>query len=134
LSVREISPRLRIAEQPPREHSVLDRLINPTLDVSQIEPARHVIRAELIRRDTCTALGIAVTTNTPVLELCRKLITAGHNPATRLEAYRGDVLSLRIRSIGEAAQLEIDGKGCGFKHRAAVGTASPIALRGLDQP
>jgi hypothetical protein len=111
---------------------VLDRLNNPTLDVSQI--ARHVIRAELIRGDTCTALGIVAEANTPVLQLCRKLIAAGHDPATRLEAYRGDVLSLGVRSLGEAAQLEIDGKGCGFKCRAAVGIASPIALGGLDQP
>jgi hypothetical protein len=96
----------------------------PSQDTEQ-----DLIRAELIGTDICTASGITVEANTPVLQLCRKLITAGHNPATRLEAYRGNVLCLRVRSIGEAAQLEIDGKGCGFKWRAAMGTASLIAPR-----
>jgi hypothetical protein len=32
--------------------------------------------------------------------MCRALITAGHDPASRLEAYRGNLLCLRVRSIG----------------------------------
>jgi len=53
----------------------------------------------------------------PVLVLCRKLVEAGHDPAAPLEACRGDVLCLRVRSIGEAAQLEIGGNGVGFIRR-----------------
>src|SRR5262245_43967089 len=54
-----------------------------------------VIVAELIGDDTCTALGITARTPTG---LCRKLLDAGHDPATPLEAWRGDVLCLRLRS------------------------------------
>ena len=49
----------------------------------------------------------------PVLALCRKLMAAGHNPATSLEAYRGEVLCLRVRSIGEAAMLTVKETGTG---------------------
>jgi hypothetical protein len=44
----------------------------------------------------------------PVLELCRKLVRAGYDPGRPLEVYRGDVLCLRVRSIGEGAKLFID--------------------------
>ena len=50
----------------------------------------------------------------PVLTLCRKLIAARYDPATRLECYRGDVLALTVRSIGEAAKLVVDEKGLRF--------------------
>jgi hypothetical protein len=78
------------------------------------------IRAELSGADTCSASGITAQSPSPVLALCRKLIDAGHNPATPLEAYRGDVLALRIRSIGEAARLEINGEGTGFRPRSKI--------------
>jgi hypothetical protein len=61
----------------------------------------------------------------PVLALCRKL-TSTHPSSTPLDAYRGATLCLRVRSIGEGARLEIDGKGVGFrplKGVPAVGTA-----------
>jgi hypothetical protein len=44
---------------------------------------------------------------TPVLDLCRKLVEAGHDPSTPAEAYRGSTLCLHIPSIGEAARLSI---------------------------
>jgi hypothetical protein len=66
----------------------------------------QTIRAEIVG-NTCIALGITVHGAAPVLALCRKLIEAGHDPATPLEAWRGAILCLRIRSIGEAAQLTV---------------------------
>jgi hypothetical protein len=42
------------------------------------------------------------------LALCRKLIAAGFDPSRPLCAYRGAVLCLRVRSIGEGAQLIVD--------------------------
>ena len=86
---------------------------------------QDLIRAELIGSDTCIALGIAVEASTPVLELCRKLLAAGHDRGSRLNVYRGDVLCLRVRSIGEGARLEINAKGTGFIAHRAVRTASP---------
>jgi hypothetical protein len=65
------------------------------------------IRADLVGSNTCSAAGIVATGNAPVLSLCRRLIAAGHPPGSRLEAYRGNTLALRVRSIGEAAKLTV---------------------------
>jgi hypothetical protein len=72
------------------------------------------IRAELIGSDCCAVLGMTERGMTPVLALCRRLIEAGHDPATPLEVWRGSTLCLRIRRIGEAAQLEPSPRGVGF--------------------
>ena len=67
-----------------------------------------IIRAELIDSDRCSALGMTARSTAPVLALCRQLVEAGHDPAIPLEAWRNDVLCLRIRSIGEGAQLTVE--------------------------
>jgi hypothetical protein len=41
----------------------------------------------------------------PVTMLARRLIRAGANPDRPLEAYRDDVLALRVRSLAAAARL-----------------------------
>ena len=68
----------------------------------------QAIFAELIGSNTCTAAGIMVVDHAPVLALCRALLTAGDDPNRPLHAYRGDVLCLRVRSIGEGARLTIE--------------------------
>jgi hypothetical protein len=73
------------------------------------------IRAELRGDNICDSCGITVRSSIPVLALCRKLVQAGHDPATPLEAYRGDTLCLRVRSIGEGARLQINSQGRGFE-------------------
>jgi hypothetical protein len=40
---------------------------------------------------------------------CRQLIEAGYSSSADLECYRGKTLSLRVRSIGEPAQIEVTG-------------------------
>jgi hypothetical protein len=65
------------------------------------------IRATLIGSNCCEALGITARGRTPVLDLCRALLKAGHDPRRPLHAYRGDELALRVRSIGEGAKLTI---------------------------
>src|SRR5215470_4979726 len=67
----------------------------------------QAIFAELIGSERCSALGMTARGTTPVLALCRRLIEAGHNPATPLEVWRGSTLCLRIRRIGEAAQFTV---------------------------
>jgi len=67
----------------------------------------QTMRAELAGQDVCRADTIEARSRCPVLSLCRKLIAAGIDPATRLEVCRGTTLSLRVRSIGEAADLTI---------------------------
>src|SRR5262249_17442486 len=66
------------------------------------------IFAELIGSNTCTAAGITVVDRAPVLALCRALVTAGQDPNRPLHAYRGDVLCLCVRSIGEGARLTVE--------------------------
>src|SRR5215468_10575009 len=68
----------------------------------------QAVCAELIGSDRCSALGITERGPAPTLALCRRLIEAGHDPATPLEAWRGDVLCLRVRSIGEGARLTVE--------------------------
>ena len=82
------------------------------------------IRAALIGSDRCEAGGISVCGAAPVLALCRKLVSAGHDPERPLHAYRGNVLALRVRSIGEGAQLAIAGDGVGFRRRKEPAAAS----------
>ena len=96
------------------------------------------IRAELFGSDCCIGFGLTARGAAPVLALCRKLVEAGHDPALALEAYRGETLCLRIRSIGEAACLTVEDSRHGtprFRHRhgsragvaEGYGRASPIA-------
>src|SRR5262245_52569911 len=89
-------------------------------------PTQQVIRAELIESDTASACGVTASGAAPLLKLCRDLVEAGFDPATPLHAYRGTMLCLRVRSIGEAAQLTIDGRGIGFRRPGAVVGASPV--------
>jgi hypothetical protein len=84
------------------------------------------IRAELIGSDRCSGLGMTARGTTPVLALCRLLIEAGNDLATPLEAWRGDVLCLRIRSIGEGARLTgAAGRGSGTGEIGQKGVAQP---------
>jgi hypothetical protein len=62
----------------------------------------------------------------PVLTMCRKLLAAGHDPALRLECYRGHVLALTVASIGQAARLEVNGDGTGFRPYRRPDAAPPV--------
>jgi hypothetical protein len=84
------------------------------------------IRAEIIGKDnTAAALGITAHGAAPVLALCRKLVEAGHDPALPLHAYRGDVLALKVRSIGEGARLRVAAHGVGFVYGADTDEQEP---------
>ena len=89
------------------------------------------LRAELTKSDIATAEGITVKAASPVLALCRKLIDAGHDPATPLEAYRGDTLALQVKSIGRGAKLTVEDNSIGrptfrrWRDRQASGGAGP---------
>jgi hypothetical protein len=93
----------------------------------------QVIFAELIGSNTCTAAGVTVVDHAPVLALCRALVTAGQDPNRPLHAYRGDVLCLYVRSIGEGARLTIEDDRYGrprlrrWRNRArGCGAAPPV--------
>jgi len=76
-----------------------------------------VLIATLFGDDHAVVAGIEIRSSTPVLCLCRALVAAGFDPAAPLEAYRRDVLCLRVRSLGEGALLEISAHGRGFRLR-----------------
>jgi hypothetical protein len=97
-----------------------------------LAPILLPIRAELAWSDHATALGIVARSSGPVLTLCRMLLEAGHDPATRLEAWRGGTLCLVVRRIGEAAGLQINSHGTGFEPVRERRAASP--MRQTDTP
>ena len=85
------------------------------------------LRAELVGSARCTIAGFIATSAAPVLALCRTLLAAGFDPSQPLEGYRGATLALRVRSIGEAAALELNSEGTGFRRRRQPDAAPPIA-------
>jgi hypothetical protein len=93
------------------------------------------IRAELIGSNLCKAVGFAAISATPVLALCRTLLAAGFDPDQSLDAYRGDSLALRIRSIAKAARLRVATHGIGFEplpECTAGPPITPIAPEGAE--
>jgi hypothetical protein len=77
------------------------------------------IEAELIGSSECRARdrarGVTVHSSSPVLAMCRALVDAGYDPGRPLYVYRGETLTLRVRSIGEGARLQVTGSGVGFR-------------------
>jgi hypothetical protein len=98
----------------------------PALTKLLAQDQPDLIHAELSSSDTACALGITVQASAPVLALCRRLVETGCDPRTPLEAWRGNVLCLRIRSIGEGASLEINADGTGFRRRRAPDAAQAM--------
>jgi hypothetical protein len=100
-------------------------------------PASSCIRAEIVGDDSCTALGITVSGNAPVLRLCRALVNAGHDPALPLHAFRGATLALKVRTIGEGARLIVKTAGNGkpiFGAAPDGAGAPPISPNENDSP
>jgi hypothetical protein len=99
---------------------------------SRIQPSP--LCAELVGDDTIIAGDLSIVAYTPVLELCRELVAAGRDPKTPLEVYRGNTVCLSIRSIGEAATLEINNAGDGFRRRREPDAAAPVANGSAARP
>ena len=74
----------------------------------------NAIVCQLSSDSIASALGITVQSPSPILALCRQLVASStYASSAPLEAYRGDILCLRVRSIGEAAQLQMGTTGSG---------------------
>jgi hypothetical protein len=89
-------------------------------------PRAPPIRCELNGGNTARANGITARGTTPVLALCRQLLAAGLDPDQAMEVFRGATLALRIRAIGEAAGLEINSEGTGFRPARQPDAAPPV--------
>jgi hypothetical protein len=131
----EPSPTARIFKVQQTMHGIYRRSAEGNSDADQrVTPLP--LRAELIGSDCATAPGIDAHGSSPLLALCRKLVDAGHDPATPLLAYRGNTLALKVRSIGEGAKLTVEDDSGGkpiFRRwrdrRESSGAASPVATR-----
>jgi hypothetical protein len=88
---------------------------------------RALIRATLCGSEEAQALGLTVCSHAPVPELCRRLLSSGHDPDRPLHAYRGETLCLRVRSIGEGARLAVKTVGNGRPMFALDGCAGGAA-------
>jgi hypothetical protein len=100
----------------------------------QRQLAQPSIRATLIGSDRCEAEGIVAHAYAPACAVCRKLVEAGYDPRTPLVAWRGEVLCLHIRTIGEGAQLTVEDDRRGTprvrrrrKRSPGDGAGSPVA-------
>jgi hypothetical protein len=78
------------------------------------------ITAELTGSETCTVGSRIIKSSTPVLAMCRELISAGLSPDEALEVRRSGQLALIVRSLRDGARLEVNAKGTGFVSRRAV--------------
>ena len=85
-----------------------------------------MIGAELTGSSTASACGLTARSRSPVLALCRQLVEADHDADMLLEAYRGDVLCLKVHSIGEAAGLDVNSRGSRFAPACDVRAAPPV--------
>ena len=83
---------------------------------------RDALRAEIVNNDYIC--GDIKAGN--LLALCRELIEAGYDPAMPLEAWRGEMLCLRVRSIREGARLRVASNGVGFDRAPEAPGALPI--------
>jgi hypothetical protein len=69
---------------------------------------KHIIACQIIGFDRCACDGLIAKHNAAVLAMCRKLIEAGYDPERPVEAYRGDTLCLKIRTIAEGGRLTVE--------------------------
>ena len=106
--------------------------------MADIEPterrsnAPQTIRAEIFGDDTAEACGVSVKSNAPILELCRRLIEAGRHPASPLEAWRGQTLALRVKTLAAGARLTVDENRMDYRPYRAFSHAPvtpPVSLR-----
>jgi hypothetical protein len=97
----------------------------------------NALRADIVGDDyVCGSIRAGM-----LFTLCEKVIEAGHDPAARLEVFRGTMLCLTVRTLGEGARLEA--LGAGFRRRrpgkGPAGAAdevggNPAAVRSKDAP
>jgi hypothetical protein len=112
--------------------------VSRSFPACKAELTNSPIAVHLNGANRATAASITATAAASVLQLCRRLLAAGHDPSTPLDVYRGDVLALRVRSIGEAARLTVCGSPPMFVVDAAwnTPTAPPVHFQpdpGADQ-
>lgn len=92
--------------------------------------ARQVLRATLTGATTASAAGETAHGSAPVLSLCKTLLANGMTPDAALLVYRNGVLALKVRSIAEAASLEISADPPGFRRLRQPHAGPPMRQNG----
>jgi hypothetical protein len=98
------------------------------------------IRATLIGSNCCEALGITARGRTPVLDLCRALLKAGHDPRRPLHAYRatswrsGSALSVKAPSSPSRRTVPDPVSSRGSRFRAGSGRGCAKEQKGSVVP
>ena len=69
--------------------------------------AHKAIRGEFYGSDYCVADGHTAYGHAPGLKMCRVLLEAGYEANRPLHIYRGDVLALKIKTIGWGAMYTV---------------------------
>lgn len=96
------------------------------------------IRCDLSGSNTAQSGDLIARGNSPVFDLCRLLVAAGHDPKAPMECYRGETVALRVRSIGEGARLTVretatDGpRVVRWKPFPGRAVTAPVDLNGSD--
>lgn len=99
-----------------------------------------LIKAELLGSNTATACGVTAHASAPILNLCRALLHAGHDPGASLRAYRRGVMCLQVKTLAAGATLAVadDRFGCPKLRRwkAPLGDVRPppVELAGNSEP
>lgn len=78
--------------------------------------------------------NVRYITATPVLTYCRQLMDDGVEPDTEVHVYRGDILAIKVRKLGEAAKLTVQDNKYGTpvfrpylpKNTLQKGVAEPV--------
>jgi len=66
--------------------------------------------------------------------MCRQLVALGANTKTELQCFRGAMLCMTVRSIGEGADLEVCRDGIGFRTRCSRGHTVTRSKKSQLQP
>jgi hypothetical protein len=106
-----------------------------TLDTNRKTP----VVCRIVGPDRCEVDGIVVKHNAPVLAMCRELLDVGYDPERPLEAYRSEMLCLRISSIGHGAKFTVKDNRRGTPvlrrcYEAATGMSTAPPMRRSGSP
>jgi hypothetical protein len=99
--------------------------------VSPYQPKTSII-ALVEGSDLCRAEGYTVKDNSPILAMCCLLVEAGFDAKRPLLAFRGNVLAMRVKSIGYGARYSV-AENQKFGSRLACFKAFPVGGVAKDE-
>ena len=82
----------------------------------------RTLRVELVGATgcRCAVAGLYACATSPIIEMCRLLVSAGYDLGTKLVCFRGGMLSMTVHGIGQPMRLTV------LKPVSRGHTASPM--------